>query len=79
MKQFASGWLWLVKDGDSLRIITPAIANNPLTSNLKPLLVIDLWEHAYYLDYQNRRADYLDSIINNLFDWSRVSDRFFKN
>jgi len=79
LKQFGSGWLWLVKDKDVLKIITTANANNPLTDNLKPIFVVDVWEHAYYLDYQNRRADYLEAVLNNLVDWKKASERFFKN
>ena len=59
-KNFGSGWTWLVQlPNGSLEIQNTQNANNPLTSNLKPLLTVDVWEHAYYLDYQNRRADYL--------------------
>ena len=54
--QFGSGWAWLVKDGDSLKVIKTSNADLPLIKGLKPLLTIDVWEHAYYLDYQNRRA-----------------------
>jgi len=72
MTQFGSGWAWLVLDGDKLKIVKTANAENPLTSNLKPLLVIDVWEHAYYLDYQNRRPDYASAIINNLLNWNNL-------
>lgn len=79
LKHFASGWLWLVSQDGKIKIVSTANADNPLTSNLKPLMVIDLWEHAYYLDYQNRRADYLDLVIKNLINWDFVGDNFFKN
>lgn len=79
LKQFGSGWLWLVKEGDSLKIMTTANANNPLTSSLVPLFVVDVWEHAYYLDYQNKRAEYLEKTLKNLVDWKKVSDKFFNN
>jgi len=69
LSQFGSGWAWLVKEGESLKIIKTANADNPLTLGLKPLLVIDVWEHAYYLDYQNRRADYVEAVLKNLFNW----------
>lgn len=67
--QFGSGWAWLVKENDKLKIIKTANADLPDSKILKPLLVIDVWEHAYYLDYQNRRADYLEAIIKNLLNW----------
>lgn len=71
LKQFGSGWAWLVIDNGKLKAITTANAANPLTMGLKPLLVIDIWEHAYYLDYQNRRADYLDAILT-MIDWQKI-------
>ncbi len=67
--QFGSGWVWLVADGDSLKITKSANAETPLTDGLKPLLVCDVWEHAYYLDFQNRRPDFLTSFIDNLANW----------
>lgn len=69
LSQFGSGWAWLVKDGAQLKIIKTANADNPLAQNLKPLLALDVWEHAYYLDYQNRRGDYLDAVLKNLLNW----------
>ena len=69
LTQFGSGWAWLVKDGELLKIIKTGNADNPLAHNLKPLLVIDVWEHAYYLDYQNRRADYIEAVLKNLLNW----------
>jgi Fe-Mn family superoxide dismutase len=67
--QFASGWAWLVQDGDQLKVTKTSNADTPLTSGLKPLLTIDVWEHAYYLDYQNRRADYVNAVIGKLLNW----------
>ena len=67
--QFGSGWVWLVADGDTLKITKSANAETPLTDRLKPLLVCDVWEHAYYLDFQNRRPDFLTSFIDNLANW----------
>ena len=67
--QFGSGWVWLVADGDTLKITKSANAETPLTDRLKPLLVCDVWEHAYYLDFQNRRPDFLASFIDNLANW----------
>lgn len=69
VSQFGSGWGWLVRDGDRLRVVKTANAETPLTQGLVPLLTIDVWEHAYYLDYQNRRADYVNAVIDRLLDW----------
>ncbi|NTW15981.1 MAG: superoxide dismutase [Syntrophaceae bacterium] len=67
MAQFGSGWVWLVLDGDKLKVVKTANADVPLT--MKPLLTIDVWEHAYYLDYQNRRADYVNAVLDKLINW----------
>ena len=67
--QFGSGWAWLALDGDKLKVVKTANANVPLTEGMKPLLVIDVWEHAYYLDYQNRRADYVSAVLDRLTNW----------
>ena len=67
--QFGSGWAWLVADGARLKVIRTANADLPQTAGLKPLLTIDVWEHAYYLDYQNRRADYVNALIDKLLNW----------
>ena len=72
--QFGSGWAWLVSDGESLKIMKTTNADNPLTSGLKPLIGIDVWEHAYYLDYQNRRADFLEAVLRNLINWQFVEN-----
>ncbi len=67
--QFGSGWAWLVLDNGKLKVVKTANADNPLTADLKPLLTIDVWEHAYYLDYQNRRADYAAAVLDKLINW----------
>lgn len=69
VSQFGSGWAWLVRDGDALKVVKTADADIPFTAGMKPLLAIDVWEHAYYLDYQNRRADYVDAVIDKLINW----------
>ncbi|MGD0277138.1 MAG: superoxide dismutase [Syntrophales bacterium] len=71
--QFGSGWAWLVLDGSSLKITRTANADTPFVHSMKPLLTIDVWEHAYYLDYQNRRADYLAAVIEKLINWDFVN------
>ena len=67
--QFGSGWAWLVKDGDKLAVVKTGNADNPLVHGQKPLLTVDVWEHAYYLDYQNRRADYVTAVLDGLINW----------
>jgi len=67
--QFGSGWAWLVLDGDKLKVVKTSNAEMPLTRGMKPLLTIDVWEHAYYLDYQNRRADYVNAVLDKLINW----------
>ena len=69
VSQFGSGWGWLVLDGDKLKVVKTANAETPLTTGVKPLLTIDVWEHAYYLDYQNRRADYVAAVLDKLINW----------
>jgi Fe-Mn family superoxide dismutase len=72
---FGSGWTWLVKNGDKLEIIQTSNAATPLTEGKTPLLTCDVWEHAYYLDKQNRRPAYLESFWH-IVDWKKVSDRY---
>jgi superoxide dismutase, Fe-Mn family len=71
--QFGSGWAWLVESGGRLEIMKTPNAENPLHHHKKPLLTVDVWEHAYYLDYQNRRPDYLTTFIDKLINWDFVS------
>jgi Fe-Mn family superoxide dismutase len=69
VSQFGSGWAWLVLDGGVLKVVKTANADDPLTTTMKPLLTIDVWEHAYYLDCQNRRADYVNAVLDKLINW----------
>lgn len=71
---FGSGYTWLVRDGDRLKIINTANADTPMVYNMKPLLNLDVWEHAYYLDYKNRRADFIDNFLDNLVNWDFVAE-----
>ena len=71
--QFGSGWAWLVKDGDRLKVTKTLNAENPLTSGQIPLLTMDVWEHAYYLDYQNKRPAYIDDFLGKLVNWDFVA------
>ncbi len=73
MTQFGSGWAWLVRDGQKLKVIKTANADTPLEKGMKPLWVIDVWEHAYYLDYQNRRADYVSAVLEKLMNWDFIA------
>ena len=70
--QFGSGWAWLVVDENSLKIMKTANADTPIAHGVKPLLTIDVWEHAYYLDYQNRRPDYAAAFFENLVNWDHA-------
>jgi len=72
--QFGSGWAWLVLEGDKLKVVKTANAETPLTKGAKPLLTIDVWEHAYYLDFQNRRADYVNAVLDKLINWDFAAD-----
>jgi superoxide dismutase, Fe-Mn family len=73
--RFGSGWAWLVLDGGDLKITSTANQDNPLTDGATPLLGNDVWEHAYYLKYQNRRPEYLKAWWN-VVDWSKVAERY---
>ena len=67
--QFGSGWVWLVQDGDTLKIVKTSNADTPLAHGQKALLTCDVWEHAYYLDYQNRRKDFVQAFLDHLANW----------
>ncbi|MEW6497879.1 MAG: superoxide dismutase [Cyanobacteriota bacterium] len=71
--QFGSGWAWLVLDNGTLKIINSPNAVNPIALGQTPLLTLDVWEHAYYLDYQNKRPDFIETFINNLINWDFVN------
>ena len=73
--QFGSGWSWLVHDGSGLAIVSTPNQDSPISSGQTPLLGVDVWEHAYYLKYQNRRPDYLDAWWNTV-NWGKVAERF---
>ncbi|MBD2580665.1 superoxide dismutase [Oscillatoria sp. FACHB-1406] len=72
--QFGSGWAWLVLDNGTLKVTKTGNAENPMTSGQTPLLTMDVWEHAYYLDYQNRRPGYIDDFVANLINWDFVAE-----
>ena len=72
--EFGSGWAWLVLEADKLKVVKTDNAETPLTTGMKTLLAIDVWEHAYYLDYQNRRADYVNAVLDKLINWGFAAD-----
>lgn len=72
---FGSGWAWLVLDAGKLRVVSTHDAGNPLVNGQLPLLTCDLWEHAYYLDYQHRRADFVSAFLNHLVRWEFVAEQ----
>ena len=75
LTQFGSGWCWLVDNGGKLAVTKTPNGDNPLAHGQHPLLGCDVWEHSYYLDYQNRRPDYLKAFVNNMVDWEFVAQR----
>jgi superoxide dismutase, Fe-Mn family len=75
VKRFGSGWSWLVHDGSGLAVVSTANQDNPISDGSTPLLGVDVWEHAYYLKYNNRRPDYIDAWWN-VVNWARVADLF---
>jgi Fe-Mn family superoxide dismutase len=76
--QFGSGWAWLVVDGGKLKVTKTANGENPLVNGQTPILGCDVWEHSYYLDYQNRRADYLKAFLENMLNWEFVAEQLHK-
>jgi superoxide dismutase, Fe-Mn family len=75
VNQFGSGWAWLVHDGSGLAVLSTPNQDNPITDGKTPLLGVDVWEHAYYLKYQNRRPDYLDAVWN-VVNWAKVAEGY---
>jgi len=75
VNRFGSGWAWLVHDGSGLAVVSTPNQDNPVTAGQTPLLGLDVWEHAYYLGYQNRRPDYIDAWFN-VVNWQTVAERF---
>ncbi len=73
--RFGSGWVWLVRTGERLDVTSTANGDNPLAHGRHALLGVDVWEHAYYLDYQNRRGEYLAAVIDNALNWDAVAER----
>jgi Fe-Mn family superoxide dismutase len=71
---FGSGWTWLVFDGARLRVVKTGNAENPRAACMKPLLAIDVWEHAYYLDFEKKRADYVKRVIEKLINWELAAE-----
>ncbi|MBW4634974.1 MAG: superoxide dismutase [Iphinoe sp. HA4291-MV1] len=76
--QFGSGYAWLVLDNGQLKVVKTPNAANPITNSQTPLLTADVWEHAYYLDYQNRRPDYLQTFLDHLINWDFVAEQYAK-
>lgn len=76
--RFGSGWAWLVSDGSALKITSTANADTPLASKQMALLTVDVWEHAYYLDYQNRRPDFVQAFLDHLVNWEFVAGNLAK-
>lgn len=72
--QFASGWAWLIAENGRLKVVKTSNAETPLSTDAVPLLTIDVWEHAYYLDYQNRRADHVADVIDKLLNWEFAAE-----
>jgi Fe-Mn family superoxide dismutase len=75
LAQFGSGWVWLVSEGDDLKVVKTANADTPLVHGQKPLLTCDVWEHAYYLDYQNRRKDFVETFVDHLANWACAAEQ----
>jgi Fe-Mn family superoxide dismutase len=74
--QFGSGWAWLVKDGDALKIVTTSNADTPLAHGKKPIITCDVWEHAYYIDYRNLRAKFVETFLEKLVNWDFAAANF---
>jgi Fe-Mn family superoxide dismutase len=77
--QFGSGWAWLVAKDGKLDIMSTSNAENPLTKGATPLLTLDVWEHAYYVDYENRRPEHVDAVIDKLLNWKWAEEQLEKS
>jgi Fe-Mn family superoxide dismutase len=75
LAQFGSGWVWLVQDGDQLKIVKTSNADTPAAHGQTAILTCDVWEHAYYLDYQNRRKDFVEAFLDHLANWEYAASR----
>jgi superoxide dismutase, Fe-Mn family len=76
--QFGSGWAWLAVQGDQLKVVKTPNGENPLVHGMRPILGVDVWEHAYYVDYENRRPDYIAAFLNSLVNWEEVEAELHK-
>lgn len=76
--QFGSGWAWLVVDNGTLKVTKTPNAENPVVHGQTPLLTLDVWEHAYYLDYQNKRPDFISTFLDHLVNWDFAAENFSK-
>ena len=76
LAQFGSGWTWLVRTAEGVEIVNSGNAETPLTDGVTPLLTLDVWEHAYYLDYQNKRGTYIEAFLANLINWEFAARNF---
>lgn len=79
VSQFGSGWVWLVFHDERLQIVKTSNAETPITKSMQPLLTCDVWEHAYYIDYRNKRPDYVTAYITNMINWQFAEDNMLKN
>jgi Fe-Mn family superoxide dismutase len=73
---FGSGWTWLIQDGDKVAILNTSGGDGPLTTGKNALVGIDVWEHAYYLDFENRRGDHVKAVLDNIINWDVVGSRW---
>jgi Fe-Mn family superoxide dismutase len=78
IEQFGSGWAWLVAKGDKLEVISTSNAQTPIAMGATPLLTIDVWEHAYYIDYENRRPEFVNAVIDRLLNWDFALEQLAK-
>ena len=76
--QFGSGWAWLALDGDTLKVMKMPNGENPLVQGMRPILGLDVWEHSYYVDYENRRPEYVAAFLNHLVNWEEVEAELHK-